>query len=126
MSVRVELTYRDVPPSYNTYQRAHWRKQARLKKEWQQVFESLLLASRAGRGPWKRVEAKARLRFKDHRRRDEGNFRVPIEKALGDALVNGSWIPDDTFNFFQMREVEFEPETGDPRIVVTLTFFPHE
>jgi hypothetical protein len=46
--------------------------------------------------PGGRVEASAVLLVPDRRGRDEGNYRTPLENALGDALVRGAWLPDDT------------------------------
>ena len=42
------------------------------------------------------VKAKATIRFKQRRRRDEGNFRALLEKALGDVLQAGGYLTDDT------------------------------
>lgn len=53
------------------------------------------------------VEATAVLFFPVARRRDEGNYRWLLEKALGDALVNGGWLPDDTPDRYRFSRVEF-------------------
>lgn len=43
------------------------------------------------------VVVECHLTFGDTKGRDEGNIRFFIEKALGDALVTGGWLPNDTF-----------------------------
>lgn len=110
----------DVPPSFNETRYAHWRVASREKKKWQGIFELLLLQQKVPRGVGY-VEAEARLRFPVRRRRDEGNFRTPIEKALGDALVNGRWILDDTEDFFRMGAVSLV-DVGPLRTEVTLAW----
>lgn len=118
----VVVTYDDVPPSYNTFQRSHWSKQARLKSTWQGTFEGLLVAAGLPRDRFASCEASAMLRFPTRTRRDEGNFKVMIEKALGDALVNGRWLPDDTHRHFRFTHAGFEEERGPRRTVLTLRF----
>lgn len=119
----VVLKYDGCPPSYNSYQRAHWRKQHRLKQQWQSILEGLLMVSGLSRiSPdyKRRITATAELRFPTRVRRDEGNYRTPIEKALGDALQNGCWLPDDTPEFFSMGGVTFSPERGAHHMTICL------
>lgn len=72
------------------------------------------MAKRVPRGLVK-VEVSAVLTFPTNRRRDEGNYRTPLEKCIGDALVNGGWLRDDTPDAFTFGRVKFEvgdaPET---------------
>jgi hypothetical protein len=88
-----------------------------------------LVAAQA-RGEWPReqvdfVEAAASLRFTTKRRRDEGNFRATLEKALGDALVGdraawpeGRWIPDDTRDHFRFGDIDFHVDEREPALTV--------
>lgn len=99
--------------------RAHHLKQYRLKHGLQRDLEALLMAERLPRG-MRYVTASASLRFPVRRRRDEGNFRWLLEKALGDALVNGGWLPDDTPANYRFATVTFEPEPGPPRTMLSL------
>jgi hypothetical protein len=78
----------------------------RAKRSWQSDLGALLLAERMPRR-LARVEASATLAFAVARRRDEGNFRTLIEKALGDALVEGGWLEDDTPDQFSFGRVAF-------------------
>jgi hypothetical protein len=62
------------------------------------------------------------MTFPDRRRRDEGNFRFFLEKALGDALVSGGWLADDDGARFSFGSVAFRYERGVRR--VRLSLFP--
>lgn len=108
------------PPSFNqvghTGNRWAW---TRAKKEWQQRLEVLLMQTGMPRN-WSRIEAFAVLRFPTRRRRDEGNYRTLLEKALGDALVNGRWLPDDTPEHFAFLRVAFANEPGPHRTTIHL------
>lgn len=106
------------PPSLNQIgYRSHWAVGRRHKRQWQNDLAVLLMARGVPRG-LQRVEASAVLTFPTRRRRDEGNFRVLLEKALGDALVEGGWLPDDTAQHFTFGAVTFA--LGHPRTAVAL------
>jgi hypothetical protein len=93
------------PTSLNTLMHAHWRKMRNAKKTIQAEMETLLMAESVPRN-LSHVSATADLYFKQGgKRRDEGNFRFLLEKALGDALDNGGWITDDTPDYFDFGEV---------------------
>lgn len=114
------LEYDDVPPSMNTnVGKGSWRPFHNAKKRWQGLFGMLLLKERVPRGATK-VKARAHLRFRVRRRRDEGNFRTILEKALGDALQTVGVISDDTPAHFEFTEVIFEEERGPNRTQITL------
>jgi len=115
----IELVYNDVPPSLNRLgtRGSRWTV-TRQKTRWQDIFEQLLMASGLLRDQ-EQIRATAQIRLPVRRRRDEGNYRWLLEKALGDALVNGRWLPDDTPEYFTFGEVTFE-EPGPARTTVTL------
>jgi hypothetical protein len=117
----VTLVYDDAPPSLNREAGRHWSSFRRTKQRWQAIFEGLLMASELPRG-LESVSATAALRFPVRRPRDEGNFRWLLEKALGDALVRGRWIADDTADRFRTGELSFEEERGPKRTTVLLTY----
>lgn len=120
--VRMEFPDR-VPPSLNVVGgRPHpgaWR---RFKTLWGDFFTEQLVAAQA-RGDLPReqvdfVEAAGICRFNTERPRDEGNFRTPLEKALGDALVGqrtawpeGRWLPDDTSQHYTFRGLAIVVDT---------------
>lgn len=105
----LELGY--LPPSMNATMYAHWSRQRTAKRQLQADLELLLMASRVPR-PVEYVAASAVLVVPDRRRRDEGNYRTPLEKALGDALVNGGWLDDDTPDRFRFGDARFEHQPG--------------
>lgn len=122
----IELAY--TPPSINQVavgraaSRGAGIASTRAKKRLQSDLESMLLVGRVPR-PLEYVVAAARLRFaRRNSRRDEGNFRTPLEKALGDALVNGGWLADDTPDTFRFDRLTFDPEPGEPRTQLLLRF----
>lgn len=107
----VSLGY--LPASFNATAHAHWAKVRAAKQGLQRDLEMVLLAGRVPRPiPGGFVQASAVLVVPDRRRRDEGNYRTPLEKALGDALVNGGWLPDDTPAHFRFGAVVFEVVRG--------------
>jgi hypothetical protein len=110
------------PPSFNAVGlHSHWTVGRAQKKKWQRFCEVALMAAAAPRG-LDSVLASGRLEFTQRRRRDEGNFRVILEKALGDALVNGGWISDDTPEHYSFGAVEIVAPARRPRTLVTLAF----
>lgn len=117
----VILDMRATPPSLNAAGRANPHKQGRLKLDLQRELEGYLMASKLPRG-CSRVEASATLWFPTKRRRDEGNFRWLLEKALGDALTNGGWLPDDTPAHYRFRGLDFDREPARARTVVLLDY----
>jgi hypothetical protein len=103
------------PPSFNAVGlHSHWRKGHRWKQAWQRDLWVLLLAGGLPK-PLRHVHVEASLRFPQKRQRDEGNFRVILEKACGDALVAGGWLSDDSAGRFSFGRVSFEPERGPHR-----------
>lgn len=120
-----DLEVGDTPPSLNAAslgsKGAHM-KFHRLKKQWEGYLTAALLKAKVPKG-LARIHATAILRFPSQRRRDEGNFRFLLEKALGDALQLNGQLSDDTPEQFTFGELRFEPDRGDKRTVVTLETF---
>lgn len=112
----------DTPPSLNVVAGRRWQ-WTKAKRRWQTDLGVLLMAEQLPRG-LHRVEASAVLTFPTRRRRDEGNFRALLEKALGDALVEGGWLDDDTPDHFSFGAVTFA--LGAARTTVEVTAYPKE
>lgn len=66
------------------------------KAAWETVLTGLLIDARLPK-PLGRVFAEGVAGFPDKARRDQGNFRFLVEKALGDALTAGGWLEDDNW-----------------------------
>lgn len=123
------------PPSVNA-QRSRSRAgnigiHSRKKRDTAALEMELLAAGVPKPIPGDRVHATAVIHFPDvgtpsERRRDEGNFRAPLEKALGDALcphqtreeqrlkipARPGHLSDDTPAHFTFGAVTFEPADG--------------
>jgi hypothetical protein len=106
------------PPSANRSGGRQPVMQHRMKKQLQEELEGLLMASGLPRGLYA-VECEAVLRFPLRRQRDVVNYWL-LDKALGDALVNGGWLAADTPDHYQLR-MRFDPEPGPARTTIAIT-----
>lgn len=92
----------------------------KAKRAYEADLARLLLAAGVPRPiPGDRARASAHLLFPTPRRRDEGNYRDGLEKALGDALSPDDaespfrWLTDDTPEHFTFGTVTFgQTEVG--------------
>ena len=118
MTYEVEVLM--VPPSFNATRYKHWAAARRAKDALQaQIGWSLMAAGvprRLGA-----VSVEARLTFPVRRKRDEGNFRTPVEKATGDALVAGGWLEDDDPEHFRFGSLTVEREVGPAKTVLLIS-----
>jgi len=110
-----------VPQSFNQTRYGHWTRAWKATTELNEALGYALLAARVPR-PLAVVRAEATMTFPTRRRRDEGNFRTPLEKALGDALVAGRFLADDTPDQFRFGGVLFAVSPGETRTEVLLTW----
>lgn len=116
-----------VPPSMNRHVgRASRHAFTKLKRTWQDTFGWALLAALPGdQRPLPSISpvgVAVELRFTKHRRRDVENFRVLLSKALGDALVQGRWLADDTQEDWELK-VLLAPDTyPQPSTVVAIAW----
>jgi hypothetical protein len=78
---------------------------------WSEALDPLLDASGLPR-PLERVTAEGVVSFGDEKERDQGNFRVIVEKALGDALVRGGWLEKDTWAHYEFGGLQRHEEPG--------------
>jgi len=118
--VTYEVEVLMVPQSFNATRYAHWSVARRDKDKLQaQIGWSLMAAGVPRRLGAVRVEA--RLTFPQRRKRDEGNFRTPVEKATGDALVAGGWIEDDDPEHFRFGGLTLEPVPGPAKTVLLIS-----
>lgn len=84
------------PPSLGIFGSGNRQLYQVLKKQWEDLLHDLLVASGLPKG-LRLVVADAEIIFPDQTRRDEGNIRFLLEKALGDTLTAGGWLEDDSF-----------------------------
>ena len=121
MTHRATLSIPGTPPSFNQVGlHSHWTKGRKAKQEWERWLLIALLEQRVPKGLSK-VAATATIRFRERRKRDEGNHRVLIEKALGDVLQRG-WIEDDTPEHYSFGRVELLAPVPRPETIVVLDY----
>ncbi len=119
---RATLAIPGTPPSFNAIgYRSHWAVGRQEKLRWQGWLSIALMEQKVPRR-LKSVSVTATLRFKQRRRRDEGNFRVILEKALGDALVEGNWLLDDTSDLYRFGRVELLAPVERPETIIVLDY----
>lgn len=93
---------------------------SKTKKAWEGLLFVALLEAKAPK-PMPPLEATALLVVPTRHRRDEGNFRMVLEKSLGDVLHQMGYIPDDTPEWYRFAGLEFEYQKGVRETRVTLT-----
>jgi len=119
---RVSLSIPGTPPSFNKVGlRSHWAVGRAEKLRWQ-GFIAIALMERQVPRRLKRVDVKATIRFKQRRRRDSGNFKVILDKACGDALVEGGWLADDTSDLYDFGRVELLAPCERPETILVLDY----
>lgn len=126
MIERATLRIPGTPPSFNAVGlHSHWAVGRKAKQDWEQWIHFAILEQAVPRGLMPRglksVTASAAIRFKQKRKRDEGNFRVILEKALGDVLQNG-WISDDTPEYYRFGRVELIAPVEKPETIIILDY----
>lgn len=101
-----------IPPSFNAGGSGGnhfiWQN---LKGTWERLFAAKLTAAGLPLG-LRRITVEGLMCFPDRGRRDQGNFRVVIEKALGDALVDGGWLEDDDWDRYEFGNLQRTYEKG--------------
>lgn len=122
MRIFTVIKHNVVPPSSNSKTglggRSHWSVQAKTKGEWEGIFCMLLLAARLPK-KLESVRAYPEIHFKTKAKRDGDNYYFPISKPLGDALVKGGWLPDDTPEFYNCERVHVLIGEEPPAPLVT-------
>jgi hypothetical protein len=92
------------------------------KQTWQRFFVEALQKSGLPRG-LEKVYVEGEITFPDHRDdRDQGNFRVIVEKALGDALQEGGWLKRDSWDHYEFGQLTKREVSGES--ATRLMLFP--
>jgi hypothetical protein len=81
-----------------------------LKSKWELRLLDLLDASPLE--PCGRIVAEGEMVFPRRHLPDQGNHRFLIEKALGDALQLGKYLPDDDWSRYEFGALSFSYEPG--------------
>jgi hypothetical protein len=122
---RYDPAHHGPPPSLNDLGGANPHVYNDAKGKWQAMLAEALAAQDLPRGLG-RVVAEGECCFPDRRRRDQGNYRYFIEKALGDALVHGGggipggWLEDDDWTRYEFGGLAYRHTPGEcwVRVVV--------
>ena len=91
------------------------------KKAWQARLTKLLEDSGLPKG-LVAVHVRGQVCFPDRTKRDQGNHRFLVEKALGDALEKGGWISNDDWTRYQFGNLDYAYDKGQSW--TALTIFP--
>jgi hypothetical protein len=102
------------PPSMNVLGSGNRFAYQAMKKAWQEVLTGALERVELPRG-LSHVLVEGQCTFPDRDVRDQGNHRFMLEKAMGDALVAGGWLPDDAWEFYEFGGLAAVYEKGVSR-----------
>lgn len=107
------------PPSFNVSAGRNPNVYRALLDQWKAIFTTLLLASDLP-GDCSRIVVEGEAVFPTAKRRDQGNFRVITEKALGDALVDGGWLPNDEWDRYEFGNLtqRVQPGVSETRVIL--------
>lgn len=109
------------PPSFNVSAGRNPNVYRAELDHWKALLFDLLSASELPRG-CARILAEGEAVFPTAAKRDQGNFRVTLEKALGDALQEGGWLPDDSWSHYEFGNLTYRYLPG--RSATRLALFP--
>ncbi len=119
---KLHMSHVGAPPSLNVHgSGANVFTYQTMKQNWMERLTQLLRESGLPKG-LASVRARGQVCFPDRQRRDQGNFRFLIEKALGDALVKGGWLEDDDWSRYQFGDLDYAYDKGQSW--TALTIFP--
>jgi hypothetical protein len=118
---KTHITHAGAAPSLNVLGSGNQFAFQAHKRAWQDRLVELLERADLPR-PLARVVAEGEVTFPDRIRRDQGNHRFMLEKALGDALTEGGWLPDDDWTRYEFGGLAARYERGVSR--TRLMLFP--
>jgi hypothetical protein len=99
-----------LPPSFNLLAGRTPQVYMGLKSALQAIILKHLVSSDLEQ--CSKIMVEGELTFPEPGNRDQGNFRVLLEKALGDALVEGGWIADDNWEMYEFGNLGYRVEPG--------------
>lgn len=120
---KTAIQHAGAPPSMNLLGSGNQFAYQAYKKAWQEAIIERLETADFPR-PLGRVLAEGEVTFPDRRKRDQGNHRFFVEKALGDALTEGGWLADDDWSRYEFGNLTAEFEKGVSRTRLLLFPFP--
>lgn len=118
---RAAVQHLGAPPSLNVFGSGNQRVYQSWKKAWSGAFAALLQDAHLPK-PLAGVLVEGRVCFPTRLRRDQGNYRFLLEKALGDTLTEGGWLADDDWSQYEFGNLAYVYEKG--RSWTELVLFP--
>ena len=123
-----DLAHFGAPPSFNAVSGGRGTGSAamvaaNLKKTWEQILREAIRPTGLPKDLGK-VFVEGTIVFPDRGRRDQGNFRVILEKALGDVLVSEGHLSDDDWSRYEFGQLSMEVEPGVS--ATRLAIFPQQ
>jgi hypothetical protein len=94
----------------------------RAKQMWEERIVELLRDAQLE--PAGRFLVEGEMCFPDKIRRDQGNYRFIIEKAMGDALTSEGYLEDDDWSRYEFGNLTYRYEKGVS--CTRLVLFPAE
>lgn len=120
-AAKTAVAHHGYPPSLNALGDGNRFAYRAMKTAWEARLIELIDGADLPR-PLARVTVEGLLIVPDRKRRDQGNFRVILEKALGDALVEGGWLEDDDWPRYSFGGLEARYVQGEAGL--RLILFP--
>lgn len=116
---KMDMLHVGTPQSIRILGSGNQFKYQTMLKNWKVRLTALLEAAGVPYG-LERVYAEGQVCFPDRTKRDQGNHRFIIEKALGDALVDGGWLEDDNWSCYEFGALRHAYSKGDAWTALTL------
>lgn len=102
------------PPSMNIFGSGNPRVYQSVKKAWSEHLTLLLEQTSLPKG-LQRVVVEGEVTFPRRpsaKGPDQGNFRAPLEKILGDVLEAGGWLSNDNWASYEFGGLAHRYEAG--------------
>jgi Holliday junction resolvase RusA-like endonuclease len=115
----ITITMRLPPKELWPNRLKHWAKKAPITREYRNTAWLTMLQKFQG-DPYKRAIAKLTFYWPDKRRRDVRNAEAAM-KAAYDGIVDAGVIEDDDYLHLIHDATEFELDTQNPRVEITIT-----
>lgn len=121
-----DVAHFGAPPSYNAFGSGRGTGGANmvgasLLNTWKDILRKLIKAAGMPKD-LSVIYAEGEIVFPTRGDRDQGNFRVIIEKALGDVLESEGYLPNDSWEHYEFGNLTMRIEPGVS--ATRLTLFP--